>query len=245
MPHNMYRSLSMMRHPAKHRQWQSMRRQFDSNEYSFSGFDKHRCIFIHIPKCAGISVSKTLFGSLGGGHRSIDQYRLIFSRQDFERYFKFTFVRNPWDRLVSAFFYMKQGGFSESDRLWAQHHLGMFDNFSEFVTRWVTPHNVRKVAMFMPQSDFLCTHGIPSVDFVGRFEHLNRDFQHVCQTLNLNCELPKLNERKSNRTDYRNYYCQRTLEIVGDVYREDIKKFGYTFERTALTAQPDAVEPAA
>lgn len=58
----------------------------------------------------------TLFGNLGGAQLRIPHDQLIFSQREFEDYFKFTFVRNPWDRLLSAFLFLKKGGANKVDR---------------------------------------------------------------------------------------------------------------------------------
>lgn len=87
------------------------------NNYSYKPLDNLKCIFVHIPKTAGISISRSIFGNLGGGHTKIRDYELIFSAKDFNNYFKFTFVRNPWDRIFSAYRFLKNGGINEEDNL--------------------------------------------------------------------------------------------------------------------------------
>src|SRR3954454_22051651 len=67
------------------------------NYMSTHCFDYYKCIFIHIPKTAGLSVSKTLFGNYAGTHLGIDHYIATLGRKTVEEYFKFAFVRNPWD----------------------------------------------------------------------------------------------------------------------------------------------------
>src|SRR5258706_16293188 len=78
-------------------------------------FDEHRCIFVHIPKCAGNSVTKSLsqFGGFDCGHTNLKRFQIMFGPEEFNRYFKFAFVRNPYDRLFSAFLFMKKGGTNE------------------------------------------------------------------------------------------------------------------------------------
>ncbi len=71
--------------------------------------DKHKCIFVHIPKTAGISVSVSLLGE-SIGNMSAMYYRALFGKEDFRLYFKFAFVRNPFTRLISAFEFLKKGG---------------------------------------------------------------------------------------------------------------------------------------
>ena len=97
-----------------------MRKKETDDGYSFKPFDQCGCIFIHIPKCAGVSVSKALFGNLAGGHSRVVDYQLVFNSNEYSNYFKFTFVRNPWDRLVSAFFFLKKGGFNDADKKWVK-----------------------------------------------------------------------------------------------------------------------------
>jgi hypothetical protein len=80
--------------------------------------DEFQCIFIHIPKTAGTSVARTLFGQ-GSRHVPYFEYEKVNGRK-FNRYFKFAFVRNSWDRLVSTYFFLKKGGLNDMDRLWAE-----------------------------------------------------------------------------------------------------------------------------
>src|SRR5258707_7699115 len=83
--------------------------------------DEFRCIFIHIPKTAGTSLSQALFGR-HSRHIPYIEYEKGNPRK-FRQYFKFTFVRNPWDRLVSTYFFLKQGGLAPADPRWADQQL--------------------------------------------------------------------------------------------------------------------------
>lgn len=65
--------------------------------------DYYKCIFLHVPKAAGISISKTLFGNLGPCHITYDWFEQNLGLVTIKAYYKFTFVRNPWDRLYSAY----------------------------------------------------------------------------------------------------------------------------------------------
>lgn len=90
---------------------------------------------MHVPKAAGISVATTLYGNMAGSHTPLSRDELVFSRRDFERYFKFTFVRNPWDRLYSAYTFLKNGGRNQSDEAWTRSNLGGFSDFESFVLK--------------------------------------------------------------------------------------------------------------
>lgn len=229
LPYRGRRALRAAINPSRYRRLQRMRRN-DRNGYSLDGFDQHACIFVHIPKCAGISIASSLFGNLAGGHYTIRRYQLIFSEAEFERYFKFTFVRNPWDRLVSAFHFLKKGGVNQRDAQWAARQLGEFADFGDFVRRWINSRNIYRGIHFIPQFEFLRVAGsAPKVDFVGRFENLEEDFQHIAQTIGAESVLAKRNSRSVGR-DFREYYEDDTVQIVADAFATDIELFGYTFD---------------
>ncbi len=218
------------------REFQALQRMrmIETNDgYSLKPFDDHHCMFVHIPKCAGVSICKSLFGNLAGGHTNIKKYQLIFSKAEFDRYFKFAFVRNPWDRLVSAFFFLRRGGFNESDRKWAREKLDQFQDFGSFVRKWVNRDNVSSWRHFVPQHKYVCsTDGKLLVNFVGRFENLEEDFSYVSRRINAESALRVANRTASRKASYAEYYSDETRRIVADVYREDIDLFGYRFDNS-------------
>lgn len=206
----------------------SIRTEPDGQGYCLSGYDQNRCIFVHIPKTAGISLCKTLFGSRGGGHHTARAYRAIFGRQAFEQYFKFTFVRNPWDRLVSAYAFLSKGGMNERDQAFGQSVLGRYPNFEDFVMRWLDEKNIYTQIHFVPQWEFVVDGwGRQCMDFVGRFERIDDDFRFIMAQLGRGGSLPMTNASK--RSDYRDYYNTRTRRRVEDVYRRDVEEFEYLF----------------
>ncbi|MBA2490567.1 MAG: hypothetical protein H0V34_02305 [Gammaproteobacteria bacterium] len=68
---------------------------YGTNVRTLQPFDRYRCIYVHIPKTGGVSISTSLFGSTTGRHRTVAEYKQIFGERAFKDYFKFTFVRNP------------------------------------------------------------------------------------------------------------------------------------------------------
>ena len=83
-----------------------------SNDFPYrKHFTRNKCIFIHIPKAAGTSVLAALGKTKekGRDHVSWQVYKKASSRK-FARYYKFTFVRNPYDRALSAYRYILSGG---------------------------------------------------------------------------------------------------------------------------------------
>lgn len=221
-----------------YRKRQRMRTQM-TNDYVLKHFDEFKCIFVHIPKTAGFSINSSLFGSLGGGHMTIGHYQLVFSQSEFNSYFKFTFVRNPWDRLVSAYHFLKAGGFNEADKKWAEDNLAEYKDFDSFVNGWLSPERIQSpnsILHFLPQFKFVCLRdNLPMVDFIGHFENLEEDVSYIGKRIGA-CKqnLLFINKTRARRDDYRSYYTEDTKRIVADVYSTDIRIFGYDFENKSL-----------
>ena len=211
------------------------------------GPDQQRSIFVHIPKCAGMSVRQGLFGDQSQrGHFAIRHYTLIYPRHEFESYFKFAFARNPWDRLRSAYAYLSTGGTNAHDAAWAEKHLSDIGSFEEFVLRWVTPANIVRSLHFVPQVRFLSLPGRSSLetDFLGFYENLAADFAHVRDCLNVSGALSHANRTETTGTDYRDDYSDDMRTLVAEVYREDIDALGYSFDNSSLSRQLDQRIPA-
>jgi hypothetical protein len=213
------------------RRLQEQRKTENEEGFTFREFDQLKCIFVHIPKCAGIAVCKSLFGNLGGGHKPLKQYQIVFSPAEFISYYKFTFVRNPWDRVVSAFFFLKKGGINEDNRTWAAANLSPYNDFPGFVRNGLQRSEILSYMHFRPQCDFVCLKGNqPAVDFIGRYENLEADFAHICRNLEVESRLLEANRNPSREKDYREYYTEETRRIVGEVYADDIRAFAYSFD---------------
>lgn len=205
--------------------------QFKNPVYasSLAALKYYKCIFVHIPKNAGLSVSYAIFGNTGGSHRKIIDYKDLFSKKQFKKYYKFTFVRNPWDRLVSTYFFLKKGGLTDKDKVWAEKHLGQYDNFKDFVSGWLIEENISNSLHFQHQHVFLENeNGKIEVDFIGRFENLESDFKIVTKNIGIDRELKKTNVSHRD-SDYRKYYDTKTANIVRKVYSKDIELFNYEF----------------
>jgi hypothetical protein len=185
----------------------------------------NRAIFIHIPKTAGTSVAQALFG--GSWHAPYFEYERVNPRK-FRQFFKFSFVRNPWDRVVSTYFFLKKGGMNEMDRRFAAENLARCDSFAAFVEFWLNEKNIWSWTHFKPQHYFICDANLRvCMDFVGRTETLDADFHHICQRLGVVAELTWTN--KGNHRPYSEYYTDDLRERVAAVYADDIAIFGYQF----------------
>lgn len=222
---------------------------------------KQRCIFVHIPKTGGQSI-ETYFRKLNNlkgkrppelvlnknddpnkgparlahmrAHEYVDFNYL--TNEQYQQYFSFTFVRNPWSRAVSEYLHKKH------DRKFSFKHF-IFDglpeqnDFCDFYRHMI------------PQSDYILdSQGQPIVDFIGRFESLSEDFTRICERMELaDTTLPHVNSTSSFRrslerkfmhlfkkekrikANYREYYDQECIERIETLYKSDIERFNYTF----------------
>jgi hypothetical protein len=172
----------------------------------------------------------SLYGNRAGSHTSLSAYQVVFSAREFRDYFKFTFVRNPWDRLYSAYRFLSTGGMNELDRNWAAEHLAGVKDFEGFVLNVLPKPAVQDEVHLRPQFLFLrnsITRQV-GVDFVGRFERFDEDFATVAERIGRDVRLPHINKSQV-RGDYRSVYSGRMRAVVEQVYAADIKAFGYQF----------------
>jgi len=143
---------------------------------------------------------------------------------DYNDYYKFAFVRNPWDWQVSMYnFVLKR-----TDH--AKHELvKKMQGFEEYLEWVIHAHNPYPKGGTKLQKDIISDDNDNLiVDYVGRFETLNKDFDHVCQVLGIESKLPYLNQ--SNHKKYTAFYNERTKKLVADHCAADIELFAYTFD---------------
>ncbi len=190
--------------------------------------DKHKCIFIHIIKTGGVSIERFFHGEISEAskmHRIAKVYKEEIGSEKWNKYFTFTFVRNPWCKMVSQYFYIqrrKKGKYkltfrefilafkscSESEYI---NHKGIAVKFNPIQLPWIL------------DDDGNCI-----VDFVGRFENLQEDFNLICDKIGIpRKKLPHLN--KSEHEHYTKYYDDETKQIVAEKFAKDIEYFGYKF----------------
>ena len=167
-------------------------------------------------------------------------------------YFKFAFVRNPWDRCVSFYHFIR-------DRQIQQRTEGYRGtSFHEFIRSPSPPYkkgdNLKFVlgatwAKHSPtlynlytsshplenQVDWLLDEdGKMLADFVGKVERLQEDFDIVCDRLGFRrIKVGHDNKTPRSRKHYSEYYSEATRQIVAERYARDIEAFGYTFESSS------------
>ena len=140
----------------------------------------------------------------------------VLTPEKFDSYFKFGFVRNPWDWHVSLYKYPLQKRTHHQRDLFRK--LGSFENYIE----WLSKRSV------MLQKNFLYDQDKQLVDFIGKMENLEHDFNIICQKIGIDTiALPHLN--KSNSKYYREFYNDKTKDIIYKLFKKDIELFQYEF----------------
>ena len=178
---------------------------------------KHKFVFTRVTKTASSAIAGCLKVNISDliqikgwsddkHHIPMWYYRKNIPVKKFEFYYKFGFVRNSWDRLISAYHYSKK--------------FGLTKNLKE----WVTSINPEwKYDKYGLQYNF-----VNGCDFIGRFENLQEDFNIICDKIAIpHQKLPHKNATKHKH--YTEYYNDETKQIVAEKYAKDIEYFGYKF----------------
>ena len=216
--------------------------------------EKYKAIYVPIPKvactsllitCAELldmgdsntyltndSIHRTYFPCARPPRRSASKDSLFFKR-NYEGYFKFAFVRNPWARLVSCY----RNKIDSPSLEWLRNNSSTravfdkdisFDTFARAIAE-VPDESAEK--HFRSQYTFLTdTHGELVTSFIGKFESMDMDLSHVFAHLGLaNRKILHAMKSSSNKESYRTYYSDELKDIIHDRYAKDIKLFEYSF----------------
>ena len=204
---------------------------------------RHKFIFVHNYKVAGTSVRKALkpFGNKSFFSSSNSDklkflkgdYPKIYAKQFehhvkatelkrripadiFDSYFKFGFVRNPWDQQVSLYKFMLKRKTHHQHKL-----ISSMRDFDEYI-EWRVNNDVHLQKEFFYDGDNCL------MDFIGKMENLGEDFSYICDKVGIESKLTHLNASRSVSDKFISYYSQKTLDMVYEAYKEDIELFGYS-----------------
>jgi hypothetical protein len=158
--------------------------------------------------------------------------------KQYRDYFKFAFVRNPWDRLLSCYFdkvvrkRLVPKVAASAVRAGVEFYANM--PFAEFVEAVHQTPDESANAHFRSQYLTVCgPEGKPMADFVGRFENLREDFARVAEEIGVpGLELPERNRKsvsKRGSRHYREFYDERLQSLIHERYVKDVETFGYSF----------------
>ncbi|GAB4523100.1 MAG: hypothetical protein Tsb0014_00320 [Pleurocapsa sp.] len=229
---------------------------------------QYQCIFVHIPKVAGQSIEDVFLkktncerpelllkpnsdpskGPPRLAHLTAEEYVKYnyIDRKLFNSYFKFSFVRNPWARLVSEYKFRHQNRYDFKTFLFKNFPKPQEDCYKKFTAEY---------RHIIPQYNFLFdSSGKQLVNFIGRFEHIQQDFDYICRQLQISpLTLPHKNKSSTNlyekighkilsklgfeagknkpkKVNYTEYYDQESIDHVASLYSKDIEVFKYQFD---------------
>lgn len=211
--------------------------------------ERRKVIFIHIPKCGGISVENTIHKALGGDDvitrnnliriperpdvktckgLSLHSKMIDYSRyygDNIKDFYVFGFVRNPWRRMVSHYEYlikqMYNENVSEKDKL----------NFPSFVQMFQTKVLAHT---YISYDDYFKDTRNTNMNYIGKLENIKNDMLNIGNDIKLDLSVvlhsnetaPELKEH----TDWRKYYNKFTIDLVYKMFKDDINKYEYTFD---------------
>ena len=188
-------------------------------------------IFIHVPKAAGTSISFALYGRSLGHFKAIEIAN--WCPEEYAKLHKFAFVRNPWDRAVSAYRFALEGSTATAgirDR--KQYKVNAFRSFEAFVYEWLSDKDLTKLDnVFQPQGIYIADEkGKFMIDFLGKVESFEKDLETVSCLIGKSLLVWDLN-RISRIGSYTKYYHNSELiNKVGDIYSGDVDLFGYDYQ---------------
>ena len=192
---------------------------------------KHKFIFIHTPKTAGTSISVSLAddsvlkNETKEKHWNASQCKQNYSKY-WNEYYKFSVVRNPWDRVVSMYIYFTQFNKTIKQK-----------NFSDWLSFAFVEKKFNMWGGLGSQYEFLAINKSIELDYVLRFENLNSDFNQLCENLNIcppslsTYNGPFKKEAHQHREHYGEYYNEYDMKIIESAYKKDIKYFNYKFQQ--------------
>jgi hypothetical protein len=181
-------------------------------------------IFIHIPKSAGMSVVKALYGKDSSNHDTWREY-YYRDKSKFKEYFKFAFVRHPLERFISAYEYLLKGGKSDADIFWRDKYLTPYSNVNDFILKGGLERAIKGGAEhFTPQVDFVCEGDNVLVDYIARYESINKDFEYIRSKIG--GAVLSVENKNANKKTFS--LISSSKEKLETVYAKDYKVFGYT-----------------
>jgi len=202
---------------------------------------EHNFLFVHVPKAAGTSIQKALkpysvekprdrVSKLRSRLNMVNRKKPIYfpvhaswhyarkrlGTDEYDKMFKFAFVRNPWDRLVSSYHYVIKNK--------AHKRHGKVDSLKDFAA--YVDYEIQRNKFLQCQMVTDGSGGL-KVDYIGRFENLAEDFKYVCDKIGVKYDLPHVN--KSSHKKYKDFYDEPLVDKVAMHWAKEIRLFSYSF----------------
>lgn len=192
--------------------------KYATGYYDITASDKSKFVWFRVSKAATRTTANVLKKNF---KLSIPQgYAIPYSNTKYAGYFKFAFVRNPWDRILSCY---QNKVAAKTYPIFEECYNKDFDYFVRFIDRKdlsTADRHIKPQTLLIPVDD---------LDFIGRLETFSTDLPYVLGIIGAK----DLNYKHKNRSDhlhYSHYYTDETREIIARKYKDDIEIFGYHFE---------------
>jgi len=206
---------------------------------------KHKIIFVPIPKNASRSVAFLINGNNSVYGHSTAECLMRKNKECWDDYYKFCVVRNPYDRIVSAYHHfktdiVKRGKARGSKPRRMQNLLKQYSSFQDFVLNYLKDAelvqlrfvsgadiSISPTVHFYPQTMWLLNSNGKINDNINifKFEKLDEVAQKLTTEYDMPNEFPHKN--KSTRNHYSEYYTDELYEIIYEKYRKDFDLLGY------------------
>lgn len=228
---------------AMYRMLRKVRRKGSYYRRSFFYDENKKLLYLSVSKVGNTSIKASLFA-----FPEMDDYRKVHSAvkqtetratvdhiDEFQDYYKFTFVRNPFDRLVSCYENKlhtdrESVGVTIKELIYDRYmmgYLGKDRGFATFARRVCKIPDKYADRHFVSQSfGMLDGDGRLIPDYVGKFENFAGDFEVIREKFDL-APLPHYNKTSKVRKNWMDYYDLETARLVYERYRTDIEVFGY------------------
>ena len=190
---------------------------------------KYKFIFVHIPSTGGTSIQEVLTpicdivpatGYLPA-HLTISQIYKQFEYDKLKDYFMFGVVRNPWDRMVSRYHYLKKI-FPENKFSFEEWLFG--EVFRQNNKQYGSDNIIKKTQQLF----YLKHNNKVEANFIGRFENIQNDFDIITDMIGIDrITLPKKNS--TEHKPFEDYYTEELINIVANLFKDDITYFNYNY----------------
>jgi hypothetical protein len=205
-------------------------------------------IFIHIPKTGGTSMALALEGRaqkddimLGDTpkakrrrsrvdpaqaagrlwkHSTLADIDGLVTPAQISEYFTFTLIRNPWDRVVSYYHWLREQSFDHPAVRLSKTH-----DFSAFINHAHTRLSLKAAPYSFYMTDF---RGREACNAYIRLEYFEQDSAPLWDHLGFQLELGHTN--RSNRVGYHRYYSKQDARLIAEICAQDVERFGYSYD---------------
>lgn len=207
-------------------------------KYNITYSNEHNFIWYRTAKCGTRTVLQYIKDN---GSSSISRYKMQY-QSNWNDYFQFTFVRNPWERLVSVYF-SKFGKLKispiqnktdlrfflrERHDFMRQLKFKRVPTFAQFVRQLQKPKMIQRNAHWAPLCSLI---RFENLDFIGRMENFEEDLKYITYKSHLKKTTIQHINRCRYKKHYSEFYNENLKNIVSRLYKHDIYHFNYKFEK--------------